>query len=175
MKIGILGGSFDPIHIGHIMLAEYAKTAYKLDYIKFIPDNKSAYGKKYKYSLYKRRSYIYYSIGNNNAFSIDIRSLQNNKLTRTYNIILALLKEFPNDKIYFIVGHDGKDKIKSWYRYKELIKLPRFKLIMASENPVTKCEFYMPNLNIHSSLIKKLKDKKLPYKYLLPFQIREMI
>ena len=88
MKIGLYGGSFDIIHVGHLMLAEYACDAFDLDEVYFIPDGKSSYGdKKFLFNKNCRELCIRLSIKDNPKFFYSPKFINSTKETKALDIV----------------------------------------------------------------------------------------
>jgi nicotinate-nucleotide adenylyltransferase len=174
MKIGLYGGSFDVIHVGHLMLAEYALDAYDLDKVYFIPDGKSSYNdKKFLFSKDFREKCIRQSIKDNPKFFYSPKFINSNKETKTLDIVNHFRKFHPNDELYFICGYDCQDRVLKWYKYQEILE--KCKLVFGSTDPINDIEFYMPPVAIRSTLIKELLRKQHSIKYLLHPNICEIV
>ena len=124
MKKGILGGTFDPIHNGHIYLAENAYREFSLDMVLLMPANvpyfKTALHKVTDASLrLKMTELAVEDIDYMKASSFELGIKGN---TYTSDTILRLKKEYPDDEFYFIMGADSLFKLESWRRPDILLK-----------------------------------------------------
>lgn len=114
-RIGILGGTFDPIHIGHLLLAEMAREALRLDEVRFIPaataphklDKRSAEGKQ-------RLELIRLAIGGNRYFTADERELRRSGISYTVDTLAELRAELPNAEFVFLMGGDSLAELHTW-------------------------------------------------------------
>jgi len=165
-RIGILGGSFDPVHNGHLMLAEYAKAELNLDTVMFVPCNKSAY----KHKTIQAHS--------NDRLAMLIRASQGKHIissseplrggvSYTIDTVRQLVKAFENFRLVFIAGEGTIDTFNSWKDSEELKKLVDIKFS-------TK-DFYVPPIRFSSTLIRKLIKENKSIKYLVPKVIEEYI
>lgn len=114
-KIGIMGGTFNPIHIGHLLLAEHAGCECALDEVWFIPTGCS-YMKREDSVLSgnARLKMVNLAIEGNCLFkSCDIE-VRKSGYTYTYETLLALKKEYPQHSFYFIFGTDCLFTIEKW-------------------------------------------------------------
>lgn len=120
-KVGILGGTFNPIHSGHINIAKSALNECNLDEIWFIPNgcppHKSIDDKVSAISRYKM---VAKTIANEERFYINDIELSSINYNYTHNTLEKLHNEFPNNKYYFIMGEDSLRSFDSW-RKPELI------------------------------------------------------
>ena len=124
IKIGILGGSFDPAHIGHVKISTEAKKKYKLKYILWLITEKNPFKKKCKYSIKKRIKFSK-KITKNKKF-IKIQFLETKiKSKKTFHLIKYLKKTNPQLKIYFIMGADNLINFHKWYKWKKITQLAK--------------------------------------------------
>jgi len=119
--IGILGGTFDPIHNGHIRLALEAQVQLKLDQIRLIPVNIPPHRAKPIASTVQRQRMIELAIKDQSCFSIDCRELESEEISYSINTLKSLREEFPEDALCLILGRDAFNKIDSWKDWQELL------------------------------------------------------
>lgn len=145
MNIGILGSSFNPIHIAHLVIAEEARKRFNLDKVLFIP-TKNPYHKDVDLLDFETRiEMVEETIKNNKYF--EVSDIEKNIDGNSYSIdvINLLRKEYPNDKFYFIIGSDSFFDLTDWKDYTEFIKL------------VNILVFIRPGYNIPKKIIKIFK------------------
>ncbi|MDE6929785.1 MAG: nicotinate-nucleotide adenylyltransferase [Lachnospiraceae bacterium] len=115
-RIGIMGGTFDPIHNGHLRLAHVAYTQYQLNSVWFMPSGQPPHKKDHKVTdpalrceMVRRAiaDYPYFSCSD-----FEIRRLGN---TYTAQTLELLKREHPKDDFYFIIGADSLYEIENWY------------------------------------------------------------
>lgn len=124
MKIGILGGTFDPIHKVHIEMANIAYRDLRLDKVLFMPSFIPPHKNDKKVSSYEDRLSML-EIALNDKKEFEICELEANKKGTSYTkITLELLKDkYIDSEFYFIMGADSFYEIDTWYEYKEIFKL----------------------------------------------------
>lgn len=167
MKIGIFGGSFEPIHNGHLFLAESAKKELQLDKIIFMPCNKSPYKHKYIESHIKHRlNMLSFVI---DKINYDISTLESSKETISYTIdtVRQLPIHFPNDSLCLIVGPDGINTFKDWLNSEIISQLIDVKF-------ATK-DFFLPDISIRSTMIRNLVFTGKNIKHLVPSKVADYI
>ena len=120
-KVGIMGGTFNPIHIGHLLLAETAKSQYGLDTILFIPSG-CPYMKREAPVLPGeiRAEMVSLAIRNNSRFSLSWIEIERGGNTYTCDTLRTLKKENPDTEYYFILGADSLLAIESWKNPEEI-------------------------------------------------------
>tara|TARA_B100000282_G_scaffold236646_1_gene179167 strand:- start:524 stop:1057 length:534 start_codon:yes stop_codon:yes gene_type:complete len=152
-KIGILGGSFDPAHKGHLLISKIALRKIKLKKIYWVVARKNPFKKKPLYSL-KKRLLLAKKITKNTK-KIKILYLDEIiKSSRSIEVVKYILKKYKTKDIYFIVGSDILLELHKWKSWKRIVKLT--KLIVFSRKG------YDRN-RVNSVVAKYLKNKKIKY------------
>lgn len=122
-KIGVLGGTFNPIHMGHLILAESAYEEFELDEILFVPtgitnlkDPSVILDKKTRITLTGE------AIGESNHFALSTIETDRPGTSYTYETLELLNKEYPNSEFYLIIGADSLFQIEQWKRPADIMK-----------------------------------------------------
>ena len=116
-----MGGTFDPPHMGHLMIAESVRTALELEEIRFIPTGKVAYkDNTLSASGQDRLEMVRLAIEGNPCFRIDATEVERQGTTYTFETMELLAKAEPDAAFTFIVGADSLDYMELW-RYPERI------------------------------------------------------
>ena len=119
--IGILGGTFDPIHNGHIRLAVEVLEKLKLDEVKLIPANIPPHRPTPFASSADRKKMIKLAISDEKKLSIDLREIENGNISYTVNTLKSLRDEFSNDILFLIIGVDVFNMIDGWKEWQSLL------------------------------------------------------
>ena len=120
-KIGILGGTFDPAHKGHVKISLEAKKIFKLKKVIWAITKKNPFKNKSYMSLKERINYAK-KITKKNKF-IKVDSYENKiKSNKTFQLIKFIKKKNKNSEIYFIMGADNLISFHKWYKWKEISK-----------------------------------------------------
>jgi len=118
-KIGILGGTFDPAHKGHLEISKQAKQKYKLNYIIWAITKKNPFKKKSKTKLITRIKFAKKIIGLNKF--IKIRFYENKiKSNRTIDLISYIKRKNNMLDLYFIMGADNLINFHRWHKWKSI-------------------------------------------------------
>lgn len=124
MKIGILGGTFNPIHNAHLRIAEEARDLFGLDRVIFIPaatpPHKPLVG---ELSFASRLEMVRLAVADNPHFSVS--DMEGVRGGRSYSIdtLRELQIRFPQDELFFIIGADSFNDISTWREYAAIFKL----------------------------------------------------
>jgi nicotinate-nucleotide adenylyltransferase len=124
MKVGILGGSFDPIHFGHLRAAENAREALDLDLVLFVPaalpPHKAA---RDLAPAEDRLAMVRLAVASNGAFSPSELELRREGPSYTVDTVEALAQERPGDELFLVVGSDTLPEMGTWREPQRLFAL----------------------------------------------------
>ena len=179
MKIGILGGSFDPVHNGHIELAEKSLKQLKLDFLFFVPAFSVPHKSRRLSAAFHRKKMLQLAVKNNPKFLISDFELKLKKRTYTYQTLRYFRKTYPASQLYLVLGSDSVLDLKKWENYKELLK--KSKIVFAERKnyrALNKKNNIMLDgkiADISSSVIRRRIKKGLPLKGLTPRPVENYI
>ena len=168
MKIGILGGTFDPPHQAHLEIANRSIKQFSLDKVIFIPSG-NPWQKKDATSYRHRYEMTKILIEDSSYFEIsDIENSEQNP-SYTYETLNKL--NHPKEKLYFILGSDAAINIKTWKNYELLPNFANFLIALRSEHNIDILDKTVPfkyeiisgeKLDLSSSTFRnKLKEKTI--------------
>ena len=124
MRIGILGGSFDPPHIGHLWIAEAVRETLKLDEIRWIPAAISPLKPGGPVaSNEQRRQMVALAISGCSEYLVDDRELNRGDVSFTVDTLQSLATEFPTAEFFLIMGSDSLASIQQWHQPERLLEL----------------------------------------------------
>ncbi|MDU5460693.1 nicotinate (nicotinamide) nucleotide adenylyltransferase [Anaerococcus vaginalis] len=190
MKIGLFGGTFDPIHIGHMILMENVINNLDLDKIYVLPNSNPPHKlENKKTALNLRLKMVNETIKDNSKLEINDYDFRDNKIHYTFNTINYFKKSYPNDEFFFIMGEDSFLDIEKWKNYKEILKenLIIFKRysnknfsLISKINQVRKYNkniYLIDNiaLDISSTLIRDLVKENKSIRYLVNDEVINII
>jgi nicotinate-nucleotide adenylyltransferase len=189
MRLGIMGGTFDPIHNGHLFTAEEARVRFRLNNVLFIPNGNPPHKKDYPITPARHR-YAMTLIATHANRSFGCSPMEMNRPGPSYTIdTLTLLREQnPDAELYYITGIDAVLDILSWRRHEDVIGMatfiaaprPGFDLMSLKERlPHDYLERILllgsTALGISSTEIRERVQKNLPVRYLLPDGVLDYI
>src|SRR5690625_178954 len=113
-KIGILGGTFDPPHLGHLIIAEQVRSALDLEEIWFMPSNEPPHKSRAKTNVNHRLAMLKLAIEDNDAFKVNTIELARKGKSYTIDTMKLLIKNHPHTEFYFIIGADMVEYLPHW-------------------------------------------------------------
>jgi len=151
MKIGILGGTFNPVHIGHLILAEEAREKLGLDKIVFIP----TFLPPHKGNLNiapadDRLKMLKLAIKGNKYFEVSDIEFRRKGYSYTIDTLKELKKIYSADELYFIIGSDLLKYLNEWKDLNEIIKMVKFVVATRPGFPFEGIPDYMRTLPIRA-------------------------
>lgn len=122
-RIGIMGGTFNPIHNGHLHIADAAFREYALDEIWFMPNHIAAYKSKAEMISAKDRiEMVRLAIEKKPAYSLNTMEIERGGKTYTADTLRILHSRSAGDSYYFIIGADSLETFPRWYHPQEITK-----------------------------------------------------
>jgi nicotinate-nucleotide adenylyltransferase len=130
-RVGLLGGTFDPIHLGHLAAARAAQRALDLDAVRFIPSARPPHRPDSpRASEYHRVEMIRRAIGDVAGWEISDLELRRHGPSYTWDTLVSLHKTgLSPSQIFFITGADAFAEIATWYRYPDVLDAAHFVVI----------------------------------------------
>ncbi len=180
MKIGIFGGSFNPIHIGHLILAEDIRIKANLDKILFVPVGNPSHRENDLLEGEKRLELIEVSIKDNPYFEICDIEVKSGQVNFTYDTFLALQNIYKEDELVEVIGEDSADYLHKWKNYEELLELTKFYVykrkgydFKSNHKNIIVCD--TKEIEVSASEIRKKLSLGKSIKYLVPKEVEKII
>ncbi|PAJ73217.1 nicotinate-nicotinamide nucleotide adenylyltransferase [Pseudoalteromonas sp. NBT06-2] len=121
--IGIFGGTFDPIHLGHLNIAKQCVKQLHLDKLYFMPCATPVHKSASNISSNDRAHMVNLAIKDNHHFALDDRELRRTGASYSVLSLRELKQEFPEQSILFLIGMDSLNTLNSWYQWQEITQL----------------------------------------------------
>lgn len=122
MRIGIYGGSFNPIHKGHMKIAKSALKNLNLDKLFIIPLGKPAHKTNDMVSGIKRKEMCELAFKDNKKIEVLDIEIKKNKISYTYETLMELKEKYPEAEFFEIIGEDSAQNFTSWRNYENILK-----------------------------------------------------
>ncbi len=147
-RIGLFGGTFDPIHIGHLMIAEAAREQLQLEQVRFIPAAVAPHKTDVPNTDGKQRlEMIRLAIGGNPHFASDDRELRRGGTSYTVDTLSEFNRELPDAELVFLIGSDSLDELHTWREPARICELAFVAVIARGGHPppdLNKLKVFLP-------------------------------
>jgi nicotinate-nucleotide adenylyltransferase len=177
MRIGIYGGTFNPVHHGHLILARQALEEFKLDRLVFVPAAESPFKiQNHSAPAGDRLAMLRLATAGENRFSVDPLEIERGGISYSIDTVKLFCNRDPGAELFFLVGEDNADRLTEWHRFEELKKLVYFVVLSRSE------DFQSPEypvvqrrIEISSTEIRNRVANQESITYLVPESVKHYI
>ncbi|RXI79450.1 nicotinate-nucleotide adenylyltransferase [Levilactobacillus suantsaii] len=175
-RIGILGGTFNPPHLGHLVIADQVATQLGLDQVLFMPDAEPPHvDRKLTIPATDRVAMVRAAIADNPQFNLELTEVNRGGRSYSYDTMRQLTQQHPENQYYFIIGGDMVAYLPKWYRIDDLVKLVQFVGVCrqgyAHESPYPVLWVDVPNIGISSTMIRQRVRNNQSIRYLVPTMV----
>ena len=188
-RVGIMGGTFDPIHNAHLIIGSYALEQYALDEVIFMTGGNPPH-KKTGTNADMRLEMTRLAVKDDPLFSASDYEVNKKEYSYTLTTMQYLTEHDPDTEYYFIIGEDSLDSIDTWYKPEEILKLCRILVFPRSRGEnrlIEKADAAMkrlggeiliidaPIFELSSSEIRSRVREGKSIRYMLPEPVRKFI
>lgn len=188
--LAVMGGTFDPIHYGHLLAADQVRYNLKCDKVLFVPAFKSLYKIDVEMTSAEHRfEMTRLAVLTNEFFEVCDLEIKRGGISYTVDTLEDMRKLYPHCKLYFIVGVDAALGITGWKNWERILEIcsivavdrpgysiedlwQDYKMIKYKKKIIFMKALHMP---ISSSYIREKVKKGEPIKYMLPESVEEYI
>ena len=192
-RVGIMGGTFDPIHIGHLMLGECAYEQFQLEKVMFMPSGNPPHKRQRVdgASDEQRTEMVRRAIADNPRFELNTEEMERKGLTYTNETLRQLNEKHPDTDFYFIIGGDSLMSFDSWKNpeiicqncilvaaVRDQLDLGTMREKMQELKEKYGAEIHLlktPDVDISSSSLRQWCHEKRSIRYYVPESVREYI
>lgn len=135
MRLGVFGGSFDPVHYGHLLLAEFCREACQLESVWFVPAAKSPHKTRQPAAGSHRLEMIRLAIGGHEPFVVTDIELKREGVSYTAGTLEEIQKERPEDDLYFLIGADSLIDFPLWKQPEKICQLAQLIVVGRPNHP----------------------------------------
>lgn len=182
-RVGLMGGTFDPIHIGHLMLAECAYEQFQLEQVLFLPAGNPPHKDKRKVGATdaQRIDMVRLAIEGNPHFKLDPEEMLREGYTYTKDTLNLLTQQHPDIDYYFIIGADSLMAFDTWYHPEEICRDSILAVAVRDQMSLEKIQAKMreleerfqarihllqtPDVDIASSHLRQMRSQKRSIRY----------
>lgn len=179
-RVGILGGTFNPPHLGHLMIGEQVVHQLQLDEVRFMPNALPPHvDTKIAIDPLERAAMVQAAVHDNHLFTLEMIEIKRGGKSYTYDSIVALREQNPDTDFYFIIGGDEVAYLPTWHRIDELVDLVHFVGVnrpgVVKEAPYPVQWVDVPQLEISSTEIRQRVANHNSIRYMVPDMVAAYI
>ncbi|MGE5308318.1 MAG: nicotinate-nucleotide adenylyltransferase [Deltaproteobacteria bacterium] len=180
-KIGILGGTFNPVHIGHLILAEEAREKLGLDRVIFVPTYLPPHKRAGEIApAQDRLAMVKLAIRKNRFFSASDIEIRREGKSYTIDTVREFRKRFPRYKLFFIIGSDLLSYLNEWKDLKSVTKLVTFVAATRPGYPLARIPRYIRTVSIRAVDVSAFEIRRCihegkSFSYLVPDPVYDYI
>lgn len=127
--IGLLGGTFDPIHFGHLRSALEVSEQLKLAHVRLIPSARPPHRDTPYATPQQRLMMLHLAMKNADRFVVDDRELQRDGISYSVDTLVSLRDDFPDNPLFLLLGTDAFLGIQTWHQWERLLELAHIVVI----------------------------------------------
>ncbi len=136
-RLGILGGTFDPPHIGHLILAEYTREALELDKVLFVPVGDHPQKNHTRTPVEHRLAMLELAIQGNERFAISLVDVQRPGPHYSADTVRIIQEQYPSAELFFVMGGDNLRNLPTWERARDLYAHCKLAVMRRSDEDIT--------------------------------------
>lgn len=175
LRLGIYGGTFDPVHNGHLLMARDVLEQLKLDAVLFVPCGQSPFKKRKPHVTDSQRmTLLRHTIKGESRFWLTRCELDRPAPSYAYDTALEIREAFPRAALFWLIGADQLADLSKWHRAEDLRRMVKFVLMPRGE-PVPKAKartvLSLPQarrIDISATEIRHRVKSRLPIDHLVP-------
>ncbi|MFZ4813543.1 MAG: nicotinate-nucleotide adenylyltransferase [Phototrophicaceae bacterium] len=190
-RVGIFGGSFNPLHQGHLIVAEFAAESFDLDYVLFAPvlhpPHKDGSG---MVAIGHRLKMIELAIASNARFKLSRVDIERPGPHYSVDTVKLIQDEYPTSQLYFVMGGDSLKSYPAWYKPMEIIQYARLAVMRRPSSRPVQPDMHdgllpglsdyvdmieAPPIGISSTRVREQLSRGKSVRYLLPDAVLDYI
>ncbi|WP_203333070.1 nicotinate-nucleotide adenylyltransferase [Planococcus beigongshangi] len=178
-RVGILGGTFNPPHMGHLIMANEAYHSLGLDEVRFMPNAIAPHKEVHGADAAQRLKMTQLAIEDYPQFRIEDFEIRSGGVSYTFNTISELIAKEKDKEFYFIIGGDTVAELNTWHRIEELAAMIQFVGIgrpgydAATDFPVMMID--SPEMHISSTMLRERVAAARPLTFFVPEKVEAYI
>lgn len=181
-RIGLLGGTFDPPHLGHLVVAECARVELDLDEVRLLVAG-DPYQKSTTSSAAHRVAMVRAAVAEDDHLAVDAREVERPGPTYTADTLAELTSEEPDVVWFFVLGEDAAAGLSSWERVEEAFALARFVVVTRPGHdapddralPDSIVHLEVPQLEVSSTELRQRFAADRATRYLVPLAVDDYV
>jgi nicotinate-nucleotide adenylyltransferase len=186
LRVGILGGAFNPPHIGHLVCAQEAVLQLELERLLFVPTGQAPHREiEQDPGPEARLEMCELAVDDDEGFEVSRAEIEREGPSYTVETLRALHEEGPDDELFLLLGGDQASALPKWHEPEEVLRLATVAVVprtgfhreaiavnTASLKGAARVRFFdMPRIDVSSSLVRRRVAEGKPIRYLVPDKV----
>ncbi len=188
-RIGLYGGSFDPVHLGHLRTAFEVRQRYALDHLRFIPSGNPPHRSAAQVDASHRVAMLRAAVGRIEGLQVDEREVRRSERSYSVDTIQSVQADFPGARIVLVIGMDQFRVFDTWHEWQKILSIAelvvmerpgealndtgRDMLKRAGSMSVQLCS--VTQFDISSSRIRRDLQRQMEIDFLVPYDVQAYI
>jgi nicotinate-nucleotide adenylyltransferase len=189
MRLGVFGGTFDPIHTAHLRVAEEVADALRLKQVLFVPAGRPPHRRQPHAAPEQRLAMVRLAVAGNPRFAVSDLEIRKSGPSYTVETLAELRRTHPRDRLFFLLGLDQLAELRHWHQPERLLELchlvalsrpgqaePKASVLLGPNGRRLPARAYtlvrVSALDISATAIRRLARKGASLRYLVPESVR---
>ena len=179
--IGLFGGSFDPVHHGHLIVAQVALEELGLDSLRFVPAREQPFKQgRHRSAPEHRAAMLALAIARSPRFALERSELERAGPSYTVPTLEGLRRRHPEEELILLLGADAAADLPAWHQAERIPQLARVVAFARPGSPVPDSPaisrvIRVPSVDISATEIRRRVQQRLPIRYWVPDTVAEYI
>jgi nicotinate-nucleotide adenylyltransferase len=185
MKTGVFGGTFDPPHIGHLIIAQHVLQDLRLDRIVFVPGATPPHKQDRQISMAEHRlAMLRAAVAGNPGFEVSDAEIRRGGVSFTVDTLLEMQSARPEDALYFLLGMDNLPEFATWKSPERIMRISQLVVMtrpgfspdlppLLSEGRPILCR--VPAIGVSSSMVRQLVGEGKSIRYVVPDAVESYV
>ena len=181
-RIGVLGGTFDPPHVGHLIVAADVCAALELDRLLLIPSASPPHKQgQVRATAEQRLAMVRAAVAGDDRFEVDDIELRRSGASYTVDTLRELRSRHPRAELFFVIGMDQYRDLHTWREPEEVARLARLAVVSRDgdtpdgENPIPVHPISVTRIDLSATDIRRRIHAGESIRYFVPDPVRELI
>jgi nicotinate-nucleotide adenylyltransferase len=179
--IGLLGGSFDPVHHGHLIVGQVAAEKLRLDELRFVPAREQPFKRgQHRTSAEQRAAMLSLAVAGTRGFAVELSELERPGPSYTVDTLRALRKREPAADFILLLGADAAADLPAWREADQIPRLARVVVFArpgspVPESPLVSSVVEVPEIDISATEVRNRVRRGQSIRYWVPDAVAEYI
>ena len=180
MKVGVFGGSFDPVHLGHLVAAEAAAECLRLDQVRLVPAGRHPFKTGHHAEPEQRLAMVELAIRGNPRFVLDPREALRAGPSYTVDTLRQLHAEAPGESLFLLIGADAALELPAWRDVEDIAAVAAIVVLTrpgaaAPAHPLIERVVEVPGIAISATVVREAVRCGASIRYLVPDAVEDYI